>query len=1056
MVNGRMSMNRFLKEKTMNRSLIISVLLSVLVAFAPSTYAQKVSKADARAHKVAARIVDPKGAPVVGATVTAMEGRYVTVSDANGAFNVTSGTADYILVEAPGFDPKPIFVPDMAAMKGVITLHPSEFMNGPADQVNVAFGTQSKKRITGAVADVRMNDFKDLYNDRNYWTLVAATALGTFGATDVRGMGANIVVDGLLRNGSGSVVNFTDMLNFDEIQEVSILKDGASRMLYGTLADKPIIMVKTRRGEAHQRKMNFTYEASAGVPISYPNYLKAADYMILYNEALTNDGKPIKYSWSDIENTRNGVDPVRYPDVDYYRDGQFLKNFKPQQRFGAEFIGGSDVAQYYMNAGYLNSQSLLKEGEGGSQATNRFNVRGAVDVKLNKYVKVLIDGTAIFNAYHGPYWKTANFWNLSTSERVNAYPLRIPIDRINEASRGLLDEAYTQKSVLNGGYLVGGNQLFSATNPQSIYGDLNLGGYEDTMDRLLSVNLGLDVDMRFITRGLSFKSYFGTDNYNKYAVAQSNQYAAYSPTTFHTDGTITLTKLGVNKFSGDQEMRNIAFYRRYGWMNDLNWSRNFCGKHDLQVDLTSLMYTYKVSGAIQADKNINFGVRGNYMYDNRYVVEYSGTYLGSTYLDKGNRWGYAQSVGGAWIVSGENFLRGSDVLNFLKVKASWANTKTDIDAAYANYHMFENTYSTGTAYNYGDGAGQNLPMTMNSGNEGLSFIQRSDLNAGFEAALLKGSLFVEANYFNSLRYDIVERLTTQYPLYLGGGNFIPAENYGRVREQGVEAGVNYHRSMGDWKLGVGLNAVWYASEKLRTNEDDYGPSMKYHQAVGKSSNAVWGLIAEGLYTQQEIDQINASAPGVVRPTFGTVRAGDIRYRDMNGDGRIDPNDTAVIGLSHPESALSLTLNASWRNFSLWSYFEARFGQKSINASSYYQVSGEMKYPAHLTGRWAYDPAAGVDTRATATYPRLTVSEGGNNYRNSTYWLTNRDYLAMPAVQLNYAFSKKISDALRMKKAMVYVRAQNLFTVGPNADQLQLSVGSEPQMRWYYLGIKAEF
>ena len=1036
------------------------IILALLALPALSIAQQK-----AEGKEISAKITDTLGDPIEGAAITSMEGRYVARSDNDGLFSVPVGDADYILVEAPGFVSQPIFVSNLSAMQAII-LQPENYMEGAKDQVNVAFGTQSRRRLVGAVSNIRMDDYKDIYNDRNFWNLVSANGLGMFSAKDVRGLGGStILIDGLVRDSWGSIVNLSDMLSADEIEEITILKDPASKMLYGSLANAGIIMIKTRRGEAHKRKMNFTYESGFGVPVSYPNYLKAADYMILYNEARKNDGLDPYYSYDDIENTRNGVDPVKYPDVDYYRGNTFLNSYKPQHRFQGEFIGGNSTAQYYLNMGYMNSQSLLKEGEGSKQSTNRFNVRGAVDVNITDFIKVSLDGTAIFNAYHGPYWKTFNFWNLTTTERINAYPLLIPIDRIRTEDAEIVEEARNQRSIINGAYLVGGSADFNRNNRQNGYGDLNLGGYDNTMDRLMNVNIGFDVDLKSITDGLRYRTYFGTDHYNRYATQQQNGYAVYGANV-SDDGAIAITKTGNNDFVGKQAMNGVSYSRRYGWTNALMYNRIY-DRHDLNLALTSIYYTYKESDTRYADRNMNFGFRANYMYDRRYIAEYSAAYIGSSYLKDGNRWGYAQSIGAAWIVSEEDFMRDIRGLDYLKLKTSWGNTKSD-RTGYANYHLFENTYSAGSAYNYGDNAGSNSMMTLGSGNPDLSFYQINAFNAGFETSLAGRKLFIEANYFNALHYDIVQRLTNLYPGYLGGGNFIPSENYARMRDQGVEAGISFRQKYGDFTLGAGLNAIWYTSEVLRTNEDNYGPGMEYRQAAGKSNWAVWGLQADGLYTQAEIDNINGGDPGVVQPTFGTVRAGDVKYRDLNKDGKIDNDDMKVIGSSHATAAYSLTMNASWRNFSLWACFDAQTGRKTIDggineyswaegsnsntySSSYYWVYGEMKYPAHLIGRWTGD-----NPDVNAAYPRLTTSETGNNYRNSTFWISNKRNFAMPAIQLTYTFDKRIANYVAMKNAMIFVRANNLFVIGPNADMIQLNVGSEPQLRWYYFGVKAQF
>ena len=704
----------------MKKEYIIITIILTLLSLPVLSVAQP--KGVNKSNRITGKVTDVTGLPIEGATITSMEGTFVVQSSHDGSFSVLQTANDYILIEAPGFITKTIQASDFIDHQGIIALEFENYMDGENDQVHVAFGTQSKRRIVGAVSNTRLDDYKNIYNDRNFWTLVNANSLGNFAARDVRGTGSVILIDGLVRDSWGSIANLSDMLGSDEIEEITILKDATSKMLYGSLADRGIIMIKTRRGEALKRKANFTFEQGFGSPISYPNYLKAADYMILYNEALENDGQPYKYSQSDIENTRKGIDPVAYPDVDYYRGNTFLHSIKPQLRFQGEFSGGNEAAQYYLNLGYMNTRSLLKEGEGSKQSTNRFNVRGAVDIRLTDFVKVTLDGTAIFNAYNGPYWKTRNFWNLTTSERVNAYPLLIPIDRIRPEDVEILDEARNQRSVLNDTYLVGGSSGFTQNNRQNVYGCLNLGGYENTMDRLMNVNIGFDVDLKSIVNGLNYQTYFGTDHYNRYATSQNNEYAVYIPEV-QSDGSIKITKEGNNNFVGSQSMTGVSFSRRYGWTNALAFDRIFSDNHELSAKITSIYYTYKESDTRYTDRNMNFGFRANYMYNKRYVAEYSSAYIGSSYLASSNRWGYAQALGAAWIMTEEDFLSEVRNLDYLKFKTSWGNTKSDRGDGYVNYHLFENTFSAGSAYNYGDGAGSNTMMTLGSGNPNLSFTQ---------------------------------------------------------------------------------------------------------------------------------------------------------------------------------------------------------------------------------------------------------------------------------------------------------------------------------------------
>ena len=922
----------------------------------------------------------------------------------------------------------------------------------PEEMIAMPFGSMSDRRITGAVDRIRIADYENILTDNSYKTYLKDFAFGMFGTSDIRGNDYVIMVDGLIRDGSSAVSNFTDMMNVEQIEDITILKDAASRMLYGAYADKGIIMIRTKRGKAGRKEINIRYESDFGIPVSYPEYLDAANYMILYNEARHNDGLDPMYSYEDIEAARSGADPLKYPNQDYYGSGEFLRDFKPQHKVSAEFLGGNKVAQYYLNLGYYNTSSILKLGEAKNQATNRFNIRGNVDVNVNKRIKITLDAAAIFNSYTGPNYNGANFWNLSTSERVNAYPFLIPIDRIRQEDASIVEEAFAQRSVIDGKYLVGGSSTF----PQNIYGDMMLGGYSNTMDRMAQVNVGLDIDLGFITDGIRFKSYFASDNYNQYTTTQANSYAVYTPTV-QDDGTVAISQVGVNNFVGTQKISGVAFYRRTGWTNALSYDRVFDDRHDVSVVLNSVMHNYKESGASYADRSANFGFRANYMYDGKYAVEYNSAYIGTSRFAKPHRWGYAQSVGLGWVISENSFMKNVRWIDWMKLRATYSQTKTDIDTVLGSYYLYTNTYSTGNNYNYGDGAGQNTIMVTTIGNPDLGWIKRNDVNVGLEALMLDRSLSFEANWYYSERFDIPERRTATLPTHIGGSSFIPYENYGSYSTSGLEFRLGWNRKFGDFRVGLTANVLYNTSNVIRKDEVNYGPGMEYRQAVGKSYTAIWGLEADGLYTQEEIDMINDPAnTDVARPTFGTVHAGDVKYKDLNGDKVIDNEDMKVIGDSHPKFGYGLVIDLKWRNLGFMMYCYAQTGKSRLFQSSYYNVYGEMKYPAHLVNRWAYNPEQGVDTRATATYPRLSTLQSENNFRASSYWIGSTDYFSIPDMQLTYNFGHRVLSALRLSGLAVYVKATDLVLVGPEADKLRLNVAAEPQYRNYCVGLTIKF
>ena len=922
----------------------------------------------------------------------------------------------------------------------------------PEEMIAMPFGDMSDRRITGAVDRIRIEDHEDKLTDNSYKTYIEDFAFGMFGTSDIRGNDYVIMVDGLIRDGSTSVSSFTDMMNVEQIEDITILKDAASRMLYGAYADKGIIMIRTKRGKAGRKEINIRYESDFGIPVSYPEYMDTPNYMILYNEARYNDGLDPLYSYDDIEAARSGADPLRYPNQDYYGSGEFLRDFKPQHKVSAEFLGGNKVAQYYLNLGYYNTSSILKLGEAKNQATNRFNIRGNVDVNVNKRIKITLDAAAIFNSYTGPNYNGVNFWNLSTSERVNAYPFLIPIDRIRPEDASIVDEAFAQRSVIDGKYLVGGSSTF----PQNIYGDMMLGGYSNTMDRMAQVNVGIDIDLGFITDGIRFKSYFASDNYNAYTTTQANSYAVYNPTV-QEDGTVAVSQVGVNNFVGTQKISGITFYRRTGWINALSYNRVFSDRHDIDIVLNSVMHNYKESGASYAERSANFGLRANYMYDGKYVVEYNSAYIGTSRFAQAHRWGYAHSVGLGWIISENSFMKNAEWLDWMKLRATYSRTKTDIDDVLNSYYLYKNTYSTGNNYNYGDGAGQNTIMVTTIGNPDLGWIKRNDINVGMEALMLDRSLSFEANWYYSGRFDIPEQRLSTLPTHIGGANFTPYENYGSYRTSGLEFRLGWNGKFGDFQVGLTANVLYNTSKVLQTDEVDYGPDMGYRQEVGKSHTAIWGLEADGLYTQEEIDMINdPSNSDVARPTFGTVYAGDVKYRDLNGDKVIDDKDLTVIGDSHAKFNYGLVIDLKWKNLGLLMYCHAQTGGSRLFQNSYYNVYGEMKYPTHIVNRWAYSPEQGIDTRATATYPRLSTLQSENNFRASSYWIGSTDYFSIPDIQLTYNFGNRVLSALRLQGLAVYVKATDLLLAGPEADKLRLNVAAEPQYRNYCVGLSIKF
>lgn len=1026
------------------RIFLLSFLL-LTTALCTTVYAQKKGKKQQTVISLSSKIVDDQGQPVRGARIYTNEGKVITKSNPSGAFMVKAGKNEMVLVEADGYES--VVLPADQVSNGAITLKAYQYQSGKNDEISVPFVPLKRRNIVGAVDQVNLSNMRDMYYTNDVLSYLHTAGTGVFGDANVRYAGYTFVIDGMMQSDEGlSYINF---ISTDEIDEITVLKDAASRMLYGG-AGEGIVSIKTKRGTPLKNFLNVRYEYSMAQPISYPEYMGAADYMSLYNEALRNDGLGDRYNQMSIQNTRIGFDPVQYPDVDFYND-TFLRKMKSSHRATVEVGGGNKIAAYYFNLGYNRDGSLEKLGEAAKEGTNTFRARGNVDVKITDYIRAKVDMAVVLTS---GYSSKGNFWNMASTRRPNQFPFLIPIDRIAPENMDLVEEARQQKSLIGGEYLLAGDQVYTS----NIYGDKMLAGYNKVTQRAANVNIGFDVDLKGITPGLTFSTYGGLDNNNSYLISQNNKYAVYTPsfvlsTTGDVDQ-ITLTKQGENNFVGSQSVSDVYMNRKLSWYNVLNYSQIFNDVHDLNVAATHRMSSFITQGQVYPRKRLDYSVRANYMYNNRYIVEVSASAIASPFLPASHRWGIASSGALGWILSEEEFMKGSKI-EFMKVKASFANLKSDP----SSFNLSRDTYKLGSKYSYNDGSGNNNQMTVTLGNPDLTFGDVYELNAGVEIGLMQRTLYGEVNYFQRRKTGIITTPVNEYMDVIGGENFIMSRNYGVSEGRGFEVALTYNKDFSrDFSISANVGMVYYRAKDLKIDELNYGPGYEYNQKTGKSLSAIWGYVADGFYTQEEVDRINDSGDNTLaKPSFGTVKAGDVKYLDINGDKIVNERDQKVIGDSRTSCDYHLSVSLRYKNLTLYTQFRAQTGGSNLYTGDYYQVFGEKKYPAYLKGaRWAYDPERGIDTRATATYPRLSTTGNDHNFKNSTLWIDETDFFQIPVVQLSYQFSERLAKKIAMKSPNVYFRANNLLTLASNKDKMMLNVGKEPTYTWFAIGFKANF
>ena len=439
------------------------------------------------------------------------------------------------------------------------------------------------------------------------------------------------------------------------------------------------------------------------------------------------------------------------------------------------------------------------------------------------------------------------------------------------------------------------------------------------------------------------------------------------------------------------------------------------------------------------------------MYDDKYIVEVAGLNQGSNKLNPDDRWGYSSSYGLGWIMSQEDFMKDLEWLDYLKLRASYGIIKNDnwTLGTYNGYFLYDSNYSSSYTWSYNNGANKNNSLLITSLGNVYSWQKRKELNIGFEANLFNKRTWVEAAYFNSTYEDQLTEMKNSTPYTMG--NVSVFENYNSTRYQGVEVGINHTEKWNKFTLSAGLNYMYTTSEILKYEEQVYDTQYNKHMTrVGTYANALIGYEADRLYTEGDFDENGNLVDGLPKSTFGAVRPGDIKYVDYNGDGSITEDDQHVLGRSGNNHFVALNLNFTYDRWSLYIQANGGFGGKGFMNSDYYWFKGnEAKYSEYALQ--AYNPDA---PDANATYPRLTLTNGNNNYRNSTFWMYDRSQFSLSALQLSYNF--KLKENIAIKGLQAYLRGSNLFMIAKDKKILELNVGSAPQNRVFALGLVATF
>ena len=906
--------------------------------------------------------------------------------------------------------------------------------------VNVAFGKVAQEDLTHAISTVNTSELTKKTANNN--SLVGLESfVGGYNGSSLWGQGPLVLVDGVPRSASS--------VKASEVESISMLKDAAAVVLYGSRAAKGVILITTKRGKDSPMHIDVRANVGVNVPKAYPKYLDADCYMTMYNEACRNDGIAERYDAGTIYNTAMGTNPDRYPDIDFY-SSDYLRKFYTNSDVTGEVYGGNEKTHYYLNFGMNYANSLLKYGESKKAYDMSFNVRGNVDMALASWLKATTNAAIIFdNSYQG----RGDFWGAASTLRPNWFAPLLPIDMMDP------NVAYIQEYITNSNHLIDGKYLLGGTSADTTnpFSELLAAGYTKEKARRFMFDVAVMADLGGLLKGLSFKTAYSVDYTSYYSEAYAEKYAIYEPKWSNVNGKDMI--IGLTKFNDDTKSTNeyvgkSTYDQTMTFSAQFDYNRTFKTFHNVSATLLGWGYQTQSSadeGHESSDyhrtSNVNLGLRASYNYDHKYYADFSGALVHSAKLPEGNRNAFSPSVTLGWRLSKEKFMESVGFVDDLKITASYAKLHQDLDIS--DYYMYKGYFSDkGGWFQWYDGTvGGNTTGSKRGDNPNLDFITREEVRAGIDATLFNRLLRINANYFTQKTSGLLTQgASTIYPSFFDLGtdlSFLPWINYNEDKRTGFDFSLSANKKIGDFDVTLGFNGMVFSS---KASIRDEVANESYLLRQGRALDATYGYVCEGFFQDQADIEKHA------KQTFGTVRPGDLKYKDINGDGVINSDDQIDLGAggwSTSPFTFGLNLTLKYKNFTLFAMGSGQTGAVAFKNNSYYWNRGTSKFSEIVMGRWT------EETKGTATYPRLSTSNGDNNFRNSTFWMYKNNVFRLSNVQLTYDFPTDTFNGTFIRGLSLYCGGSNLLTIAKEREYMEMSLGA-PQYRNFYLGFKAAF
>lgn len=978
---------------------------------------------------VTGRVLDEKGKPVAGALVSVEENPLVRVAtDKNGRFEITAVKGSRLKVQT-GDD----------AMKVVKIENGSELtvvMDYSSEKVNYGFGLQqTNAESTGAVSTVYAEniDKSSAFSIGNslYGNVLGLTTMQSTGVVweqmpsmYIRGLktlngnnGILLVVDGLERDNNWQALKY---ITPEEVESVSVLRDAAALALYGYRGVNGVVNIVTKRGKYDTREINFSYDHAFNYMTRKPELADAYTYASALNEALTNDGKQVRYSQNELNAFKNGTSPYLHPNVNWWEE--VFRDRGASDIATLSFRGGSTKMRYYTMMNLQNNRGFIKNFDTNADYStqekySKANFRTNLDIDLSPKTKMQANIMGILNEFSRPGMGSDNLISKLYQLPSAAFPIR------------------TESGLWGGNTTWGENW-----NPVAL---TEGRAYSKGHTRGLYADMSLRQDLSSLTKGLGASVRIGYDNLASYWENHTKgyKYGMASVASWENGLPIAGEEITGGKdteMSGDSKLD--WQYRAFNFQMNVDWQRQF-GVHSLY---SMLLYTYKYDNAKGINNTFyrqNAGWYTHYGFKNRYFADFTLMASASNLLAPDHRWNVSPTVGLAWLISNEKFMQSQNVVDFLKLRASFGMLNTD--------NIPGNGYWNETV-----GGGNGYPINNNFGGDGgwhegrLASVNGTTekaykYNAGVDATLFKG-LTLTVDGFYERRSDIWVSSDGQNSAVLGAsGSYV---NAGIVDSWGTEIGANYYKKMGNVELNLGGTFTYNRSKIIEMLEEP--AAYDYTRSTGNPVGQIFGLQAIGYFVDQA--DIDNSLP----QQFGPVKAGDIKYKDMNGDKVINSDDRVAMGYNStcPEIYYSFSLGLEWKGLGFSAQFQGVGNYTAILSGTYYHPLVDNTTISNYVYRNRWTPET-----PNARFPRLTTETVDNNLQTSSLWLADRSFLKLRNCEVYYKLPSSWLNRFWVKNAKVYVRGVDLLCFD-SIDQLDPEAmnNSYPATRSIHVGLSVGF